>query len=304
MIDNKTPVLILVYLPQTPQTMDMTQTMDWMVATTKVPGSDSVMGFRIRATALEQSLFLTLLKRNSKYLDASYKPKTLPCEEGFNVSFILPVGSLSFEDVGKLNSNLGCKVCGKKTTSRCSGCQNESYCSAGLFLSSSLTIFMAQPLFGPTTACQKLDWPAHKLACKSLKGATWVDVRLTSIQPGMEHLLKGLGRGMLEQVLVPVNKFDGHGARAPGPIRLDDSEPPENVHGNKLFLCKFQVQPIEVDSPKSMLVYDRQRSFQAYLPKQGMEGAFSTLVDEIRGPRSFLPGLKMRFMRLWSNKTS
>lgn len=92
------------------------------------------------------------------------------------------------------------------------------------------------------------------------------------------------------------NRFDDLSrltAKAMTPIPTDDSNPPPNIHGNKVFLCKFQVITTEVASPSSMLVYDRKRSFEAHLLREGMEGVFGTFVREIRDPRSALPGLKV-----------
>lgn len=133
-LDDKTPVLIVAYLAQTLKNHDPGRTEKWMVATATASNSNSLgWDSKFQATPLEQVLFITLLEQNVAYLDVSYKVKQTLSEDGFKTSFILPLGPLSYEDVGRLNTNFGCNVCGKKTKSRCSGCQNESYCSTGTF---------------------------------------------------------------------------------------------------------------------------------------------------------------------------
>jgi hypothetical protein len=86
---------------------------------------------RIKATALEQTFLETILDQNSRFLSPAFKPERRLSETPFKLSFLLPLTPLSFDDIAKFNNDPGCRVCGKKTVSRCSSCQSVSYCSAG-----------------------------------------------------------------------------------------------------------------------------------------------------------------------------
>ncbi len=86
---------------------------------------------QIPATELEQKLLTTLLAMNAEHIPTDYRVTTRRTEYDFCTSFFLPVGPLSFEDVGKLNADTGCVVCGEKIASRCSRCLSVSYCSSG-----------------------------------------------------------------------------------------------------------------------------------------------------------------------------
>ena len=83
------------------------------------------------ATLLEQKLLLKTLEGNKKRLAPEYRPRLLQYEDDFEISFLLPIGPLSYHDVGKLNLNTGCAVCGRDIVSRCSQCQSISYCGTG-----------------------------------------------------------------------------------------------------------------------------------------------------------------------------
>lgn len=88
----------------------------------------------IKSTPLEQKLLLRLLAINGKLLSKTYNPQKESTEQNFKVSFLLPIGPLSYDDISKLNSDPGCVLCGKKTTSRCSQCQSVAYCGSGTYL--------------------------------------------------------------------------------------------------------------------------------------------------------------------------
>jgi hypothetical protein len=55
----------------------------------------------------------------------------------------------------------------------------------------------------------------------------------------------------------------------------DDTDPPPNIHGDKVFMIKLQVA---VNSgggiPPNILIYDRQKSFQVYLMAEDDADAF------------------------------
>ena len=84
-----------------------------------------------RCTVQEQALFRKLLHYNSQKLSPNNKPMLESHEKNFKISFLLPVSPLSQFDIGKLTSDTGCAVCGKRTTSRCTGCLAVAYCGPG-----------------------------------------------------------------------------------------------------------------------------------------------------------------------------
>lgn len=87
----------------------------------------------ITATELEQKLMLMILDMNAKRLPPNTVVDRMKSEQDFKLSFLLPMGPLSSQDLGKLNANTGCVVCGGDTKSRCSQCQFVSYCGKGMF---------------------------------------------------------------------------------------------------------------------------------------------------------------------------
>ncbi|KAL0581427.1 hypothetical protein V5O48_000581 [Marasmius crinis-equi] len=189
---------------------------------------------QITATLEEQLLVLSFLHLNSKRLVSDYRPARTGPERHFVPSFILPVGSISQIDLGRLSSH--------------SGTETE------IALHSSVE-------------CQKAHWREHKPLCKSLSGGTWQTVTF-SIEPEADpHVQTSSGRdgasseGALRylNVQTPFNVasdtfFDlAHEAPAGCP----------NIHGDYVFLIKIQRNRNGDKLP--MLVYDRQRSLQVHL---------------------------------------
>ena len=86
---------------------------------------------QIVSTVEEQALLRRLLFRNHTRLSSEYSPALKEDEKGFKTSFLLPLSTLGQAQIGKLMQDLGCTVCGDATTTRCSGCLSERYCSAG-----------------------------------------------------------------------------------------------------------------------------------------------------------------------------
>jgi hypothetical protein len=84
-------------------------------------------------TPLERDMLAKLLLLNSKRLSSDYNPERQKNEDSFRLSFLLPLGPISMQDLGKLTNNSGCAVCGDthKPLRRCADCQSISYCSQG-----------------------------------------------------------------------------------------------------------------------------------------------------------------------------
>jgi len=120
-LDKDTPVIILLYQSVTRATV--MEGLQWLRQMQDKQDSPGYLA-NIKCTPLEQKLLLNILANNGKLLSSTYKPRKESSEQNFKVSFFLPLGPLSFEDVGKLNNDTGCVLCGRKTTSRCSQCQS------------------------------------------------------------------------------------------------------------------------------------------------------------------------------------
>ncbi|KZT64969.1 hypothetical protein DAEQUDRAFT_565796 [Daedalea quercina L-15889] len=254
-LDKETPVLVLLY--QSVTQANVAEGLAWLRAMQDRHADSPGYLVNIKATPLEQKLLLRLLAINGKLLSHTYKPKREPAERNFKASFFLPLGPLSFEDIGRLNSDPGCVLCGQKTTSRCSQCQSVAYCGAD---------------------CQKTDWPHHKRVCRSLHGGAWRTVRFVTVVPGTE--------GMYAAAL---NKYASELRDAIRP--QDPAAAPPNVHGARLFLVKLQVSL--GGTPTSIMVYDRQRSVQGYFMRRDSPEVFGEMLQEMQGPRGGYGGVKM-----------
>ncbi len=190
----------------------------------------------IQTTLRIEKLLLKILHMNAKHLSSSYAPPLLnnKMRHKYSLSFFLPITPLSMREVGSLNSDVGCAVCGLPSTSRCSGCQQAAYCSKD---------------------CQKMDWAKHKRECKnkSLAGGNWIDVDMTS--PGYSEYTQ------------PVNEFSviGKGPRSETPIVKSAADwPPPNIYDDKPFVIKIMVPEPEMGF-MPLMIYDRRRSVEFLL---------------------------------------
>ncbi|KAG8992101.1 hypothetical protein FRB94_012009 [Tulasnella sp. JGI-2019a] len=245
--------------------------LDWMEYQSRHNTTASMA--HVTCTLAEQSLLLRILEMNSKRIPASYRPKRGPCEQDFTLSFILPVGPLDSMDLGRLNINNGCAVCGKPGGKRCSSCAAIYYCSK---------------------ECQKSDWPDHKLTCKTLKNAAWTSIRCCIIRP---DLPSGTSVASFN------NKDFITGRPNSRPTILNAaSEPPPNNHGTKPFIVKVQVQ-YNGDDTDPMMVYDCKRTFTFMYPKSGEdrdEAAKYDAVARLVRSNTAWNGVKMFF---WARRT-
>ncbi|PIL28918.1 hypothetical protein GSI_08965 [Ganoderma sinense ZZ0214-1] len=216
---------------------------------------------------LLRKMLLKILKTNSSLVPPDYNVTRGPLEERFKVSVLLPVGPLEYDALSKLNNNMGCTVCGKRASSRCSSCQSVSYCDA---------------------ACQRADWAQHKPACRSLRDATWRTVQLRAGVPEMEDCWFGL-MNRHTSLANPVHKQ----------FLLDDARPCVDVYGGRPFLAKMQISPPTV-TPGRIMVYDRRQTFLGFLREDVDLRAFAECAAEIQGPRGGLMGLKMY---RWARRT-
>lgn len=79
----------------------------------------------------EQQLLRKLLEHNSTCISSTYAPDRRKYENDFKVSFMVPTGPLSGEDIGRITKTTGCELCGKRAPHKCSRCKTANYCSAG-----------------------------------------------------------------------------------------------------------------------------------------------------------------------------
>ncbi|KZT64965.1 hypothetical protein DAEQUDRAFT_565047 [Daedalea quercina L-15889] len=157
---------------------------------------------------------------NGKLLSTKYEPEKDATEQNFKALFMPPPGPLGYEDIGKLNNDPGCVLCGKKTGSRCKQCMSVFYC-------------------GPD--CQRADWPHHKHGCRSLQDGRW---RFLGVLPETE--------GMYATRL---NRFNLMNDIRANTSPLNSNAIPANVYGDRLFLVKISIRRDEWDSFE---IYDRQ----------------------------------------------
>ncbi|PCH36759.1 hypothetical protein WOLCODRAFT_140570 [Wolfiporia cocos MD-104 SS10] len=257
-LGDRTPVIVLLYRALSDAQRWTSE--EWAEAQADQNGQHEMA--TIKSTTLEQKLLLKVLSLNATYLPADYSPERGPTEDGFQVSLLLPVGPLSFGDVGKLNRDLGCAVCGKKSDNRCARCKSVSYCG---------------------DECQRADWSDHKQSCRSIVGGTWRTVPFAAMAPGTE--------GMCMSVMNRLTTT-GHTRTIPVSTPSDRAAPPKNVHGSNVFLVKIQVA-LMTGRPQEMMVYDRQKSVHVFFTALGAPAYFEELLAEMRGPRGGYDGLKM-----------
>ena len=268
---------MIVLLYQSVTRANITEGLQWLKEMQEMHGNSGYMA-NIKSTLLEQKLLLKLLAINGKLLSQTYKPKQASTEQKFKVSFLLPLGPLGYEDIAKLNNDAGCVLCGKKTISRCSRCQSVAYCGSGAVRRNHFLCGIHRALF---VDCQKADWPAHKPVCRSLHGGTWRTARFVTVVPGTEGLYTAKW-----------NKFSSPAdIVAAAPEALDPSTVPPNTHGSRPFLVKLQA-PLATGFA-SIMVYDRQRSFQGYFMLDDNTEVYPEMLKEMQGPRGGHGGVKM-----------
>lgn len=110
--------------------------------------------------------------------------------------------------------------------------------------------------------CQKTDWNEHKQICRSLKGGTWHTIAFSRENNPFGE------KGMYSFI---VNRFDSLQEKG-STVEKPDPDVPPNIHKGRAFLVKFQI--LLSSEISSMLLYDRQRSFQVHWMKSEDPGAF------------------------------
>ncbi|TBU39347.1 hypothetical protein BD309DRAFT_1083464 [Dichomitus squalens] len=265
-VNERTPAFVVLYRNFDKSTA--LEGIDWIDE--QVDTNPSEVGevmLNVNATPLEQRLLLRVLKLNASLVPSDFKVERRRTEQSFKVSVLLPVGPLEYDALARLNVNLGCAVCGKRATSRCAGCQSIAYCGS---------------------ECQRSDWPDHKITCRSLKGGTWLTIRLRSSMPGQD----GKWLGFINRHTSTSLGFEGSATQR-SIRKLDGSNPPPNTYDDKPFLVKFQVALVLAGLPAHMMMYDRKRTFQAFFYLEDDAWVYADFVREMEGPRGGYGGIKM-----------
>ncbi|VDB84562.1 unnamed protein product [Peniophora sp. CBMAI 1063] len=192
-------------------------------------GMGDLMG--VEMTIEEQTLLLRLLQLNSERLTGDLRSKMNVREHGYSASFLVPITSLSLDQVVELAGIPGCGMCGRL----CALCQSASYCGQ---------------------EAQRSNWEEHLLSCKGVLEGTWTDV--TFIHKPIVH-------GQLGYASI-FNLSSGKLATVDGSCAS-----PSHVHGDKTFLAKIQrpawiTGPVDT---LNMLVYDRSRTLHGLISARG-----------------------------------
>ncbi|KAF8159209.1 hypothetical protein B0H34DRAFT_655410 [Crassisporium funariophilum] len=241
-VNDDTPLFLILYKELRP-TANSPPLLNMLASITEGEGVVSV-----KTTDLERSTMLKLFHMNSRRL-ASREDKA-PRKLGLRTSFTLPLGPLSMYDRGKLTNNSGCEVCGKTDISRCVQCLSVAYCSK---------------------ECQKDDWKQHKGTCRSLKGGTWQTI--TFARPA------DMGKG----AVVTINRLDSvHDVKSRIQELGVDAPPPPDIHHDKIFLVKFQISLFLFKDEAHMLIYDRQKSFEAFWRRKDQRDLFDEAEEELK----------------------
>ncbi|KAJ6488866.1 hypothetical protein C8R45DRAFT_993058 [Mycena sanguinolenta] len=189
------------------------------------------------ATLQQQNLLVRILRRNSKRILSTYRPDGMEIGNGFELSFLIPIGPLTLKDRGKHSTIEGCPNCGETAVDlkKCARCLGVSYCSR---------------------ECQKNHWKAHRPICQSVSSGTWQKV--TVRRPKMIHLSSAMIVGNPEDEL--------------GLAEHLKPTPPENIHGAEPFLLKLILKCDDQDDRiPCILVYDRQQSFRLIIDSEENE---------------------------------
>ena len=131
-IDDKTPALVVVWRAFDQSTA--AQSSQWLHQqndTSPLAADMGKLALKRPLPLLEQKLLVKILKGNTPLISKELRIEKRSTEKQFQTSVILPIGPLEYEALSKLNSHVGCSVCGKKAATRCSQCQSVSYCGAG-----------------------------------------------------------------------------------------------------------------------------------------------------------------------------
>ncbi|KZS94843.1 hypothetical protein SISNIDRAFT_409344 [Sistotremastrum niveocremeum HHB9708] len=228
-LDDKTPVMILLYDHTVPGVLPPMEQLQFCARELCTPH------IHVVASQGSQKLLQRLLLLNSRRLPASYQPPRQPYERNFKLSFVLPAGPLSMVDLGTLNEEKGCDVCGEKATQRCSACESVMYCGK---------------------ACQTHGWRSHKTQCKALSLGSWSTIKFQSLADTLP-MFNG----------IPVEIFNMNRYTRSDEMHGDEGwasttrDVGPNIHGTNPFVIKIQT------NGDTIRVYDRRRSLDVYLMK-------------------------------------
>lgn len=260
--------------------------------------ADTVNG--CKSTVAEQKLLLKALESNEKRLSRNYRPGYLPFENQFRLSFILPFHPLNMVAIGSLTGDIGCAACGDKIKAKCSQCHSISYCGTGARKLASSLQWEANT---SNSECQRADWKDHKKTCKSLSKGSWIDVQFHVLVLGQRinnYDNSADVRAITESLKQETNVKFGRDPRYRDKDDLDCGPPLPNIHGDVAFLIKIQV-PLgskQDDPDNAIMIYDRRRSFDAYLLQKVEPQKYSLIEYVVRNK-----GINGMKMYRWAKRT-
>ncbi|VDB84567.1 unnamed protein product [Peniophora sp. CBMAI 1063] len=264
-LNAQTPIMPLLYeIAETPEAMKGPKIAQFME--TQLQGGE---GGQLVCNLQELALIHHLLQLNSSNVAPEYEFSLAPDQRAFRRSFIIPLGPLDALQVAKVTHNPGCAVCGSAAVKTCSGCKIERYCSS---------------------ACQKAHWKHHKEFCRYMQGGTWTDFIFADAPSLNGQKLVGTLIDTSSSAF-KLKKPKMHGGD-------EDSDAPQNKHGDKAFLIKIQRLKDNIGMPELPpfhLFYDRFRTTKGYLEPESNEVAWPALEG------AMLPGLNVK-MYCWARR--
>ncbi|KAF9445849.1 hypothetical protein P691DRAFT_734285 [Macrolepiota fuliginosa MF-IS2] len=247
-VDAKTPLIFIGY-----DIVEGLEVADYSVYFKEFLGSGDSMVLSF-VTRLEQDLFLELLSRNRRRISPDFRPHKMGLDKRCKLSFLVPITGLTQMDIAHLSKNSGCAVCGRNTASTCAACISVQYCGK---------------------ECQRKDWTSHKHLCRSIASGKWYTVTLDR-NPVAQIMHEVFGSNIPSSMPKwNINRFDSTTDEGlDGGDLMDASAPPNKYDEDEHFLVKIQVPIGSARKPRSMFIYDRQRSFEMHLLSEREPEAF------------------------------
>ncbi|KAF8159212.1 hypothetical protein B0H34DRAFT_702485 [Crassisporium funariophilum] len=212
----------------------------------------------LKTSDFERRALLKLFEANAKRLHPRHQAINDEGQArllGFKSSFVLPLCPINMRDLGKLTHNPGCDVCGKKNIRRCVQCLSASYCGK---------------------ECQTKDWQNHRQTCRSLKGGTWRTITFEEPPSAMPY----------QSIINRLDSMHNPATAGINKVTSGDKIQPD-IHNGKVFLAKFQISLSHLREAADMLIYDRQRSFQAFWKRSSDRQLFDSTRNSMGGRMKF-----------------
>lgn len=135
--------------------------------------------------------------------------------------------------------------------------------------------------------------------CRSLKGGIWRKLPLGAIPKSLKDSMPG-GKGVYSNSMEEIIRAQQKpGFKIEDYTRSSDSPPSPNIHGDSPFMVKLQISALNLATNQSMMIYDRQRSFQLHFDRVESPQVFDEVWEEMK-TKGVMGGLKMY---RWARRT-